>query len=69
MNNANRNGCEFCEQRQAMRSAVPYSDRQVVTMAYVPMQTDTAVYEVCKALRQGTLFPVLDKPFMRGCRA
>jgi len=32
------------------------------------MQTDTAVYEACKALRQGTLFPVLDKPFMRGCR-
>lgn len=34
-----------------------------VTMAYVPMQTDTTVYESDKALREGTLFPTLNKPF------
>ena len=34
-----------------------------VTMAYVPMQTDTTVYDTKKALREGTLFPVLNKPF------
>lgn len=34
-----------------------------VTMAYVPMQTDTAVYDAEKALQTGTLFPVLNKPF------
>ena len=34
-----------------------------VTMAYVPMQTDTTVYEAEKALQTGTLFPVLNKPF------
>jgi hypothetical protein len=34
-----------------------------VTMAYVPMQTDTTVYDTEKALQTGTLFPVLNKPF------
>ena len=34
-----------------------------VTMAYVPMQTDTNVYDAEKALQAGTLFPVLNKPF------
>lgn len=38
-------------------------------MAYVPFQTDATVYEEMKALRAGTLFPVLDKPFKgRGMR-
>ncbi len=34
-----------------------------VTMAYVPMQTDTTVYDTEKAMQTGTLFPVLNKPF------
>ena len=34
-----------------------------VTMAYVPMQTDTTTYDAEKALQTGTLFPVLNKPF------
>lgn len=34
-----------------------------VAMAYVPMQTDTTVYDTDKALREGTLFPTLNKPF------
>ena len=42
-------------------SALP-SDA-TVTMAYVPMQTDTTVYDADKALQEGTLFPVLNKPF------
>ncbi len=32
-------------------------------MAYVPMQMDTAVYDEDKALVEGTLYPVLNKPF------
>ena len=43
-------------------SALP-SDASV-TMAYVPMQTDTTVYDAEKALQAGTLFPVLNKPFV-----
>lgn len=41
----------------------------VVAMAYVPFQTDMTTYDEMKALRAGTLFPVLDKPFVgRGAR-
>ncbi len=46
---------------QPALSALP-SD-VTVTMAYVPMQTDTTVYDTDKALQTGTLFPVLNKPF------
>ena len=38
-----------------------------VAMAYVPFQTDNAVYEPAQALSSGTVFPVLDKPFLAGC--
>ena len=38
-----------------------------VTMAYVPFQTDNGVYEPAQALKSGTVFPVLDKPFLAGC--
>ena len=48
-------------------SALP--ENPVVAMAYVPFQTDTTAYDEMKALQSGTLFPVLDKPFMgRGAR-
>ena len=44
-------------------------ENSVVAMAYVPFQTDTTTYDEMKALKAGTLFPVLDKPFMgRGMR-
>ena len=36
-------------------------------MAYVPFQTDTCVYDDCRALMTGTLFPVLDLPFTGVC--
>lgn len=35
-----------------------------LTMAYVPMQTFTERYAEDKALKAGTLFPDLDKPFL-----
>ncbi len=35
----------------------------VVAMAYVPFQLDTTSYSAEKALCEGTLFPVLNKPF------
>lgn len=37
-----------------------------VTMAYVPFQLDPNAYSEEEALVRGTLFPVLDKPFLRG---
>lgn len=38
-----------------------------VAMLYVPMQTDTAMFDEMKALECGTLFPVLSKPFAGKC--
>ena len=35
-----------------------------LAMAYVPVQLDTATYTPADALDAGTLFPVLDKPFL-----
>ncbi len=35
-----------------------------VTMAYVPLQTDLIAYDIEKGLNNGTIFPVLNKPFM-----
>lgn len=39
-----------------------------IGMCYVPWQRWGSVYEPCKALERGTLFPDLDKPFSGGCR-
>ena len=44
----------------------PLPSEPVVTMAYVPFQTDATAYEPEKALRRGTAFPVIDKPFYGG---
>ncbi|MBR3836449.1 MAG: spore coat associated protein CotJA [Clostridia bacterium] len=35
-----------------------------VAMAYVPFQTDFTTYDEMTAIRCGTLFPVLNKPFL-----
>lgn len=35
-----------------------------VAMAYIPFQQDTTEYDVETALKRGTLFVVLDKPFL-----
>ncbi len=39
-----------------------------VTMAYVPFQQSTVTYDEEKALREGTLYPVLNKRFLGGCK-
>ncbi|MDR1628969.1 MAG: spore coat associated protein CotJA, partial [Oscillospiraceae bacterium] len=36
----------------------------VVAMAYVPFQLDTTSYDTEEAFRNGTLFKVLNKPFL-----
>lgn len=42
----------------------PLPDDAAVTMAYVPFQLDTEIYDDMKALEEGTLFPILNKPFL-----
>ena len=49
---------------QPDRSAFPA--KISLAMAYVPMQQLSAVYEDEVALKVGTLFPDLDKPFLMG---
>ncbi len=49
-----------CGEKSAFPSCTPPA------MAYVPFQQWCEVYSMDKALCQGTLFPVLDKPFVGG---
>ncbi len=60
---ANENYRANCNCTQT--SALP--ENPVVTMAYVPYQECNDVYPCEKALAMGTIFPVLDKPFLAGC--
>ena len=52
---------DFCN----CKSSAPKSPEAelVLAMATVPMQTWETVYEPAVGLRQGTIFPGLDKPF------
>lgn len=43
-------------------SALPENPK--LAMSYVPFQTDMNTYDENKALKAGTLFPCLDKPFL-----
>lgn len=49
------------------RSVSPLPSNYAVAMMYVPMQTDTTMFEEMKALECGTLFQVLNKPFAGKC--
>lgn len=40
-----------------------FPDDTVIAMAYVPFQLDKTAYAPEVALREGTLFPILNKPF------
>lgn len=60
-----------CECRRTVSAAEGCPDTQdhfpahmPVAMAYVPWQNWKDIYEPCKALESGTLFPELDKPFL-----
>ena len=66
-------GYRYPPQRQATKrdtclcTVTPLPANPVVAMLYVPMQTDTAMFDEMKALECGTLFPVLNKPFAGKC--
>lgn len=44
----------------------PLPENPVVAMAYVPFQELDKIYSAEQGLNQGTMFPVLDKPFLCG---
>ncbi len=58
---------QFQKREYCPVSITPLPSNPVVAMLYVPMQTDTAMFEEMKALECGTLFPVLNKPFAGKC--
>ena len=49
--------CDDCNRGRDMLYGVP------LTMAYVPWQNFECTYEPAQALKIGTIFPELDKPF------
>ncbi len=52
----------FVDGFQSRVSALPENPQ--VAMSYVPFQTDMTTYDDMTALKCGTLFPVLNKPFL-----
>lgn len=52
----------FTEPCSCRNSALPENPQ--VAMAYVPFQTDFTTFDEMTALKCGTLFPVLSKPFL-----
>lgn len=61
-----RTGNQFCPQD----SMYHHVDQMITAMAYVPMQKFGTTFDTCRALKMGTLFPELCKPFCgkRGVR-
>ena len=56
----NAKTCQGCRMDESPLLPLP------LAMAYVPVQTWGETYLPEKALCRGTLFPVLDLPFLRG---
>ena len=52
----------FAEDCGCKMSALPENPQ--VAMMYVPFQTDMSTFDEMTALKCGTLFPVLSKPFL-----
>ncbi|MBR4726839.1 MAG: spore coat associated protein CotJA [Clostridia bacterium] len=68
------NEYQTCRRRQTLPRSeplpgalTPLPANFTAGMAYVPMQTDSTLYEDPKALEAGTVFPVLHKPFTGKC--
>ncbi|MGI6011682.1 MAG: spore coat associated protein CotJA [Ruminococcus sp.] len=57
---------QFCSQDNMYR----HVDQMIPAMAYVPMQEFNTTFDSCRALKMGTVFPELCKPFCgkRGVR-
>jgi len=53
---------DFCD------TAPQGNSNGILTMAFVNMQPIDSVYSVTDALKKGTLFPNIDKPFEEGRR-
>ncbi|MBQ8627509.1 MAG: spore coat associated protein CotJA [Agathobacter sp.] len=61
----NRRNCTQCSESRCSQDDC---NKWVIAMAYVPWQNMNQVYEPARALRAGTLFPELEKPFYGSMR-
>ncbi len=57
--------CPWVRNGETARSMFP--ENVSLAMAYVPFQQDSEVYSCEKGLKEGTMFPCLNKPFLMGC--
>lgn len=58
--------CVPCCDTSETAARSPFPKDYSNAMAYIPFQTNSDTYDEIKALERGTLFPVLDKPFLGG---
>lgn len=59
--------CEMpCEEKSEYFGIKPLPENPATTMAYVPFQTNTTMYPPELALKYGTAFLDLNKPFFGG---
>lgn len=56
-----------CQWVRRVEGISAFPENPSLAMAYVPFQHFAEVYSCEKALKQGTIFPCLDKPFLMGC--
>ena len=61
MDNSYHSSCSCTQEKETVKL-----DSLSLAMAYVPWQKWGDLYDPCKALKCGTLFPVLSKPFAGG---
>ncbi len=61
--NANKAADAYCVDNTVYTGITPLPKNPVTTMAYVPYQTDTTMYSPENALKFGTAFVDLNKPF------
>ena len=66
INNNTKQKPECVEVRSDYYGTPALPEKTVTTMAYVPFQTDTTQYTPEDALKFGTLFANLNKPFSGG---
>lgn len=67
----NMRNCTQCAEnaeRMERKCSQDNCNNWTIAMAYVPWQNMNQLYEPAQALRKGTLFPELEKPFYGSMR-
>lgn len=71
MNTCNQSRCTNRYPSSSQACPESFMENMSLAMAFVPIQKFSTVYEVHEALKYGTIFPELNKPFLGskgGCK-